>query len=112
MLFPVGWARGLKAAGAAVGPSSAGSGAESAWLRKTITNPTPVGLMLFRVRLWKPRGQARQDPALEGQTELPGDQAGTSSQRAGRPFHRPAVEEGAAGMSDLYPLRTALAASL
>lgn len=66
----------------------------------------------LRVRLWKPRGRARQDPALEGQTEWPGDQAGTSSQRAGRPFCGPAVEEGAAGMSDSYPLRTAFTASL
>lgn len=75
--------------------------------------PHPLaGLMLLRVRLWKPRGRARQDPAREAQTERPGDQAGTWSRRAGCPLLRPVVEKGEAGASDSDPLRSALNASL
>lgn len=97
-----------------MGPSSVESRAQSAWLfRKTIADPTPARWThALRVRLWKPRGPARQDPALEVQTERPGDQAGTWSQRARCPLRRPVVEEGAAEASVSDPLSAALNASL
>lgn len=97
-----------------MGPSSVESRAQSAWLfRKNIADPTPARWThALRVRLWKPRGPARQDPALEAQTERPGDQAGTWSQRARCPLRRPVVEEGAAETSDSDSLSAALNASL
>lgn len=106
MLFPAEWARGLRQ------PGRRGAKFRRVRSSKCLafsenyrgSHSGSLDSRSLRVRLWKPRGRARQDPAPEAQTERPGDQAGTWS--------RPVVEEGAAGASDSDPLRTALNASL
>lgn len=88
MLFPAEWARGLRQ------PGRRGAKFRRVRSSKCLafsenyrgSHTGSLDSRSLRVRLWKPRGRARQDPAPEAQTERPGDQAGTWS--------RPVVEEG------------------